>query len=84
MTDEEKTKFRAWLKRNTDLGDNTIGDTVCRLGRVEKIISLQSNIPADDFLFKLTKKSEFSDLSPSVKSQLRNAYKLYHSFHSRS
>lgn len=83
MNDEEKTKFRAWLKKNTDLGDATIGDTVSRLGRIERIAGLQGNMPADDFLFKLTKKKEFADLSRSVKSQLRKAYKLYCSFLSR-
>lgn len=80
VTQDEKQRFRAWLGRNTDLSEKAMGDVVSRLTRIEKITPLHVNGAADDFLFKLGKKSEFSSLGQAVKSQLKRAYKLYHQF----
>ncbi len=80
LTQDEKQRFRAWLGRSTDLSEKAMGDVVSRLTRIEKITPLHVNGAADDFLFKLGKKSEFSSLGQAVKSQLKRAYKLYHQF----
>ncbi len=78
MNENDKVAFRTWLKKHTKLSDKVIRDTSSRLCRVEKIIPLQTNVEADDFLFKLSKDKGFDNLSSSVKSQLKRAYRLYH------
>jgi hypothetical protein len=80
LNEGEKEQFRIWLKKHTHLLDKSISDTVCRIGRIDTLSKIQTNLPVDDFLFKLTKNLQFSRLTPSVKSQLRKAYKLYHAF----
>ena len=80
LTQDEKQRFRAWLGRNSDMSEKAVGDVVSRLTRVETITPLNVNCAVDDFLYKLGKKSEFLSLGPTVKSQLKRAYKLYHQF----
>ncbi len=80
VTQDEKQCFRTWLGRTTNLSEKVMGDIMSRLARIEKITPLHTNGGADDFLFQLGKKTEFSSLGQSVKSQLKRAYKFYHQF----
>jgi hypothetical protein len=80
ITQDDKYKFRAWLKQNTNLSQKAIGDVVSRINRINKIIPLHANGAADDFLFNLGKNIEFLSLRQTVKSQLKRAYKLYYQF----
>lgn len=80
IKEDEKQRFLAWVERKKIFSKASAQDVVCRLGRVDKLTPLHTVESAEDFLFQLGKKSEFSKLGPSVKSQLKRAYKLYHQF----
>lgn len=77
MKQIEKASFRLWLEKNTSFSKKVISDTICRLVRVEKIKPIQTKISFEDFIFQVGKEPEFNTLSPSVKSQLKRACKLY-------
>jgi len=80
MVQDQMAGFRNWLKRNTKLSDKVVGDTISRLARIEKMVPIRVNVATEDFLFKLGKNTVFCNLGPSVKSQLKRAYTLYHQF----
>lgn len=78
MNDKEKQIFQEWLQKNTDFTAKVIADTISRLNRIQKIRSLTVETEPEDFIFQLSKNSTFGNLKPSVKSQLKRAYNLYH------
>jgi hypothetical protein len=77
---DERKAFRIWLKRNTKLSDKAAGDVVSRLARIEKITPIHTQRSAEDFLFNLGKKAEYTELSRDVRSQLKRAYTFYCEF----
>lgn len=68
--------FRGWLKQNTTYSDRVIKDTVCRMHRAEKIISVNGKLPADA-VQKLISSESYRQFSPTVKSQCKKALNLY-------
>jgi len=79
LTQNERVRFRSWLKRKTDLSDKVVSDTASRLARIATIAPLHTDVPVDEFLFRLGKNKKFCALGVEVRSQLRRAYALYHS-----
>ena len=71
---ENYSDFREWLDENTKYTNQTKGNIVSRLKRADAIMRVNEN-PV--YLFNLSNKPEFMDLSVSVKSQVRRAVKLY-------
>lgn len=73
----DKDAFRDWLREYTTFSNRVVNDTICRLSRLDQILSINSEYDLERFLFELGRKAEFSCLSPSVKSQMKRAFKLY-------
>lgn len=66
--------FKTWLESNTTYSDAVISDTISRLKRADSILKLSEE---EVYIFHLERKSEFKELSVSVKSQIKKAVKLY-------
>ena len=71
----DRTDFRSWLKQNTSYCDNVISDIVSRAKRAERLLPLEDDI--EYYVFKLSQLDSYKVLSPSVKSHLKKAVKLY-------
>lgn len=67
-------KFKNWLIQSTDYSAATIGDIVSRFKRATNMLDWY-NEPV--YLFNLEQTQQFRLLSPSVKSQIKKAVKLY-------
>jgi DNA (cytosine-5)-methyltransferase 1 len=65
--------FRDWLNTGKNLSSASARDVVSRINRVNKIIVIGENDDLIDIAYKLEKTPEFSQLSGSVKSQLKRA-----------
>lgn len=66
--------FRTWLEQNTAYSFSVINDTVSRVKRADSILAFSK---AETYLFFLERAEEYQLLSPSVRSQLKKAIKLY-------
>lgn len=77
MVDEKA--FRTWVRENTDFSDAVVNDTVSRLKRADGILAWDGN---EAYLFYLERERAFTELSVSVKSQLRRAVRLYEAYES--
>lgn len=69
--------FKKWLEDNTNYTKPTISNIVSRLKRADGILPL---IDKPVYIFELSRMSKFSELTVSVKSQIRRAIKLYFQF----
>src|SRR5699024_5252985 len=69
--------YREWLINNQNYSSKTISNTVSRMRRANKIMEWFNN-PV--YLFELEQRSEFKELSCSVRSQIKRAVKLYFEF----
>ncbi|MBR4289980.1 MAG: hypothetical protein IKT52_04995 [Oscillospiraceae bacterium] len=68
------TGFEHWLDANFTYTKETKSNIVSRLRRADKMLAVV-NEPV--YLFNLSQCSEFTELSVTVKSQIRRAVKLY-------
>lgn len=70
----DKQAFRKWLECNTDYSKRVINDQISRMCRADAIHEWSGQ---ETYLFYLEKEPNFTELSISVKSQLRKSTKLY-------
>ena len=70
-------EFKNWLKENSKYSDAVIGDTASRMKRADHILEWE-----DDELYQyyLEHLEEYSELSVSVRSQIKRAVKWYNTF----
>ena len=73
----ESDEFKEWLRENTTYSDAVIGDTVSRMKRADHFLKWQN---VDIYQFQLEHIEAYSDLSVSVKSQIKRAVKWYTMF----
>lgn len=66
--------FKEWLTENTNFSKRVVGNTVCRMRRVDRIQDWDED---EHYLYNLEKNDEFLELTVSVKSQCRRAVRLY-------
>ena len=71
------TGFEHWLDANFTYTKATKSNIVSRLRRADKMLAVV-NEPV--YLFNLSQCSEFTELSVTVKSQVRRAVKLYRQY----
>lgn len=69
--------FQKWLDANSAYTKETKSNIVSRLRRADKLIPV-INDPV--YLFNLSQCAEFTELSVSVKSQMRRAVRMYHNY----
>lgn len=74
---EDLEKFEKWLKNNTRYTERTVNNIKCRVNRANSILPI---INDEYYLYKLMKKLVESDISSSVKSQIKKAVNLYFTF----
>ena len=72
--------FQEWLSADKGLSERSSRDTVSRLSRANKLHPLSSETDLQTYIFELGRKPDFESLSPSVRSQLKRAVKLYSEF----
>jgi len=75
---QSETEFREWLEHRYQT--RTAGNHVCRFKRAQKFLSGRAFDDPRDAVHEMTKNPEFSRLSPSVKSHLKQAVKLHFEF----
>jgi len=80
MSDMDADRFRQWLRRHTQLSEQSIGDVISRTRRVQRYVSIDAAASDVHVLRQLEDHSEFHDLSPTVQSQLKRAAHLYRRF----
>jgi hypothetical protein len=76
----ESESFRDWLRQNTSLSSRAINDTVSRLRRLSSLVDPLDVNSRAELEYRLQKNPEFSQLQPSVKSQLKRAATLYQQY----
>lgn len=69
--------FRQWLARETGLSGRSLGDVVSRAKRAAALVDLASPLTRAEVDFRLAGSEAFGACSPSVRSQLRRAARLY-------
>ena len=72
--------FQEWLSAEKGLSERSSRNTVSRLSRANKLHPLSSETDLQTYIFELGRKPDFESLSPSVRSQLKRAVKLYSEF----
>ena len=72
--------FQEWLSAEKGLSERSSRDTVSRLSRANKLHPLSSETDLQTYISELGRKPDFESLSPSVRSQLKRAVKLYSEF----
>ena len=70
----ESKEFHDWLKHNTNDCERVITDNVSRMKRADNIYKWSGE---DTYLYYLEKEKSFTELTVSVRSQVRKAVKLY-------
>ena len=74
-----KESFMGWLIDVQNFTPRTASDTVSRLRRADRICALDG-APNDFYCYTLQQKTEYIELSGSVRSQIKRALSLYSSF----
>ena len=74
-----KDAFVEWLIKTQNFTHRTAGDTLSRVRRADRICHLDG-VPNDFYCYSLQQKAEYIELSASVRSQIKRALSLYHSF----
>lgn len=69
--------FQKWLDTNSTYTKATKSNIVSRLRRADKLVPV---IGDPVYLFNLSQCAEFTELSVSVKSQMRRAVRIYHDY----
>jgi hypothetical protein len=73
-------EFSAWLTKSTDLTTRSLRDLVSRARRVNSMVDIAKTKSAAELEYKLSESAEFLECTPTVRSQLRRASKLYKDF----
>lgn len=73
----KEVSFLEWLIREKQLSPRSSQDVTSRLKRVAKILSINTSSISNETTMELGHSLVFSELSMTVKSQLRRAVKLY-------
>ena len=66
--------FKLWLYETTSYSERTISNTVSRLKRADSILGWYED---KVYQFQLEQEDGFKTLSPTVRSQIKKAVKLY-------
>lgn len=69
--------FKAWLQANTAYSAPVIRDTASRIKRADAILAWNDE---EVYQFYLERTEEYKALSPTVRSQLKKAVRLYWCF----
>ena len=77
---EDYADFREWLQNTKSLTKNSAEDVVSRIKRAKNIMEIDIPIDIETLLFHFIGKTTFKALTPTVKSQLKRAIKLYKEF----
>ena len=72
--------FRSWLKQEKKLASRSISDVISRLKRVNQFLELSDDADIDLYSMRLGRIDAFASQSPSVRSHLKRAAKLYLEF----
>jgi DNA (cytosine-5)-methyltransferase 1 len=73
-------KFYGWLLKEKKYKENSAHDVLSRIRRVAVLIHLKENMTEDNLLATLSKQRSFQNLTPSVRSQLKRAVRLFKEF----
>lgn len=76
-TAEQKDRFKNWLESTKGMSNKSACDVISRLNRVRCIRPIEGSIDLERYLFELSMTSEYKSTSPSVKSQMKRAVKLF-------
>lgn len=74
-----KDSFVGWLINVQNFTPRTASDTLSRVRRADRICRLDG-VPNDFYYYSLQQKTEYVELSTSVRSQIKRALSLYNSF----
>lgn len=74
-----KDSFVGWLINVQNFTPRTASDTLSRVRRADRICRLDG-VPNDFYCYSLQQKTEYVELSTSVRSQIKRALSLYNSF----
>ena len=74
-----KDSFIGWLINVQNFTPRTASDTLSRVRRADRICRLDG-VPNDFYCYSLQQKTEYVELSTSVRSQIKRALSLYNSF----
>lgn len=74
-----KDSFVGWLINAQNFTPRTASDTLSRVRRADRICRLDG-VPNDFYCYSLQQKTEYVELSTSVRSQIKRALSLYNSF----
>ena len=77
---ESADAFRVWLEEEKGYSPRRAGDTRSRLLRADGMLPVGGAGELEVYIVRLESIDEFSTLSPSVKSQVRGALRLYGEF----
>lgn len=80
IVSEDIPHFKEWMTKNNIAKGKVINDIASRTKRASLITNILSNEDTSILLLLLDKNQSFLQLSPSVKSQLKKAIKLYRDF----
>jgi DNA (cytosine-5)-methyltransferase 1 len=77
----DNDNFNAWLERDNQFEVRSRKDVLCRLNRGISFLNVHFvDYPLDEVLMLLDRNSRFNELSTSVKSQIRRAFRLYYRY----
>lgn len=79
QVETNKDSFVSWLIEVQNYSPRSASDTLSRVRRADKIYHLDG-APDDLYCYSLQQKKEYNELSVSVRSQIKRALSLYHSF----
>lgn len=70
----DTSRFREWLKQNSNYSDAVVSDMVSRIKRADSILEWYDE---EVYQFYLERETKYKELSVSVRSQVKKAVKLY-------
>ena len=79
QVETNKDSFVSWLMKVQCYSQRSASDTLSRVRRADRICHLDG-VPDDLYCYSLQQKKEYNELSVSVRSQIKRALSLYHSF----
>jgi hypothetical protein len=80
MTEEEAHRFSDWLQARTELQVRSIRDVVSRTRRLLTMVDPVKSWSREELTYRLSLRSDYSEATPAVRSQLKRAAELYRMF----
>lgn len=71
-------RFKDWLSDNTNYTKNVVKDIVSRVKRADNILEIGKSERV--YFFEIEECSSYQNLSPTIKSQLKKAIRLYYQY----